>query len=51
MNQLIGQSARDIEYYAGRGVATGLEDTQVAGHTFGRVSRVSEGKAIVLENK
>ena len=32
-------------------VATGLEDVQVAGRTFGHVSRVFEGKAIVLENR
>ena len=42
---------RGAEYYAGRRVVTGLEDIQVAGRTFGRVLRVSEGKATVLENK
>ena len=47
----MGRSARGAEYYAERGVATRLEDAQVAGRTFGRVSRVSEGKATVLENR
>ena len=41
----------DVEYYAGREVAIELEDRQVAGCTFGRVSRVSEGTTTVLENR
>ena len=51
MNQEMGRSAQGAEYYAGCRVATGLEDAQVAGRTFGHVSQVSEGKATVLENR
>ena len=47
----MGRSVRGAEYYAGRGVATGLEDDYAAGYMIGRVSRVSEEKATVLENK
>ena len=45
MSQEMGRIAQGAEYYTGRGVATGLEDAQVVGSTFGRVSRVSERKA------
>ena len=37
---------RDAEYYTGRGIATGLEDTQIVGHTFSHASRVSEEKLL-----
>ena len=43
--------SRDGSKCAGCGVAIGLEDAQVGGRAFGRVSRVSDGKATVLENR
>ena len=51
MNQEMDRSVRGAKYYAGRQVATRLEDAQIASRTFGRVSRVSEGKATILENR